>query len=97
VTVKKPTNDLVSRLGTPSLSPYANRCSVGLMMETLTDEERQAVESALEKVTAGLKTKSSVQTGYTARWFSKVLEEAGHHVSDRMVRRHCHGECSCES
>ena len=95
--MKKPTKDLVSRLEVPSSSPYANRCSVGLMMETLTDEERTAVQIALDKVADGLKTKTSVQTGYTSRWFSKVLAEAGHNVSDRMVRRHCHGECSCES
>lgn len=90
-------SDFAKRLSQPSSSPYANRCSVGHVLTQVTDEERAALEKAINNVKESLEKQTSLQTGYTARWLSRVLGEFNFSVSDRMIRRHCAGDCSCES
>ena len=90
-------NDFVERLSQPTSSPYANRCSVGHVLAEVTVEERTALERAITNVRESLEKQTSLQTGYTARWLSRVLNEFNFSVSDRMIRRHCAGDCSCES
>jgi hypothetical protein len=94
---KKPEKDLAQSLLQQVKSPYANRCSVGHVLQSVTEQERIALTEALEKVASSLSNKSSLQTGYTARWLSGTLTEFGFKVSDRMIRRHLHGDCSCDS
>jgi|688.fasta_scaffold1919371_1 hypothetical protein len=94
---KQPTSDLAARLLQPVPSPYANRCSVGHVLRAITPAEREALESTLEKVAEALNSKTAMSSGYTTRWLMGVLEEAGHKVSDRMIRRHCKKECSCDA
>ena len=94
---KKPDKDLAQSLSQQVKSPYANRCSVGHVLQSVTEQERIALTEALGKVASSLSNKSSLQTGYTARWLSGTLTEFGFKVSDRMIRRHLHGDCSCDS
>lgn len=94
---KQPSSDLAARLSQPAPSPYANRCSVGHVLRAVSPVEREALQNALEKVTEALNSKTAMSSGYTTRWLMQVLEEAGHKVSDRMLRRHCKKECSCDS
>lgn len=94
---KKPERDLAQSLTQQVKSPYANRCSVGHVLQSVTEQERIALAEALGKVASSLSNKSSLQTGYTARWLSGTLTEFGFKVSDRMIRRHLHGDCSCDS
>lgn len=90
-------NDFVERLSEPTPNPYANRCSVGHVLTKVTAEERAALEQAINRVKESLEKQISLQTGYTAKWLSRVLGEFDFSVSDRMIRRHCAGDCSCES
>lgn len=94
---KEPTNDLASRLTQPVTNPYANRCSIGHVLKKVSAEERKALDIALGHVSEALSTKSFMSSGYTTRWLAAVLEEFGHKVSDRMIRRHVKGDCSCDS
>jgi hypothetical protein len=93
----KDKKDLAARLTESHANPYANRCSVGNLLRMLSPEDRNALESALFRVRQSLEKQDSLQTGYTARWLSRTVSEYGYKISDRMIRRHLHGDCSCES
>lgn len=80
-----------------SFNPYANRCSVGHLLTSVSEADRAAIADALQKIADSLASQTSMQTGWTARWLSRTLAEHGYKVSDRMIRRHAHGDCSCES
>ncbi|CAB4144566.1 hypothetical protein UFOVP1296_47 [uncultured Caudovirales phage] len=94
---KQPSKDLAARLSQPVPSPYANRCSIGHVLKKVSPEEREALDIALGHVSNALSTSSTMSSGYTTRWLADVLEEFGHKVSDRMIRRHAKGECSCDA
>lgn len=94
---KEPSKNLASQLIQPVPSPYANRCSVGHVLKKVSKEEKEALNVALQHVTDALNTSSSMSSGYTTRWLANVLEEFGHKVSDRMIRRHAKGQCSCDT
>lgn len=86
-------NDFINRIGLPARDPYANRCSVGKVLRSLPDAERKAFTDALDSVKANLQ--GTAVSGHTAKWLSATLAEFGYTASERMIRRHCHGDCSC--
>lgn len=94
---KKPQEGLAERLLQPTPSPYANRCSVGRLLSDANADEREAISNALAKVKESIEKNTFLQTGYSAKWLAKVLQEYGYKISDRMIRRHIHRSCSCES
>ena len=94
---KQPSKDLAARLSQPVPNPYANRCSVGHVLRAITPTEHEALQAALVKVAEALDSKTAMSSGYTTRWLQGVLEDAGHRVSDRMIRRHCKKDCSCDT
>lgn len=88
-------NEFIQKIGLPARDPYANRCSVGKLLRSLEQAEREALTDALNRVKAHLD--GTGFSGHTAKWLSTTLSEFGYSASERMIRRHCHGECSCES
>lgn len=92
-----PKKGLSSALSDGPSSPYANRCSIGSFIRSLDDADAQAMQDALHKVAEALRTKTSQSSGYTTSWIRKVVAEFGVNLSERMLRRHCAGECSCDS
>lgn len=94
---KKSQEGLAQRLLQPTPNPYANRCSVGHLLSSVSATDRDAIEQALTKVGESIEANTFLQTGYSAKWLAATLQEYGHKVSDRMIRRHIHRNCSCES
>lgn len=90
-------SDLAAHLSAAVQNPYANRCSVGHLLSSLSVSDRAAVQDALHKINESLRAQTSMATGYTARWLSRLLAEHGYKVSDRMIRRHLHKDCSCDA
>ena len=78
----KDENNLIARLNESSLNPYANRCSIGNLLRTVSPEERSALENALEKVRASLIKQDSLATGYSARWLSRTVARSEEHTSE---------------
>lgn len=89
-------DNLVARLGAPP-KPHANKCSVGQMLKDMLEGDRDAVQNALEMVRESIKSGKGLTNGYTATWLAGILKDEGYKVSERMIRRHIHGDCSCES
>lgn len=58
-------------------------CSVGLMLDGLSDDERDDVASALD----------DPAIPYTV--LSRGLAKAGHKIGPESIKRHRKGECAC--
>lgn len=76
---------------------YANRCSIGSFISSLDTNDADAMRNAVAKVGEALRTKTQQSTGYTTQWIRRIVAETGVTLSEKMLRRHCLGECSCES
>lgn len=74
---------LAERLAAPPGSPHAMRCTLGLEMRKLSEEDRSAVEQAL------------ADPDYTSTAISRALQAEEVHVSGPAIARHRRGGCRC--
>lgn len=87
-------NSLIEALQSPIDATSQLYCKFMQVRNTLTVEEREALDKAVEGIRqdAGLgKAKK-----YSASWLAKVLRSFGKDVSVSTVQRHVNKECSCE-
>lgn len=87
-------NSLIDALQSPNDPASSYSCKFTQVRNTLTDEEREALDKAVSGIRqdAGLgKAKK-----YSTSWLTKVLRSFGHDVSVSTIQRHVNKECSCE-
>lgn len=77
---------LLDDLAQPVTTP-TNVVRMVVIMETMTDEERAAVQDALDKIVANL-DRPNTYPGYSSSWLSKVLRANGHQISSTAVQRY---------
>ena len=65
-------------------------------METLAPDERAAYATVLDRISENLYNKTYNTSGVTAKWLEQTLAQFGIRLSERMIRRHCRKECSCD-
>lgn len=68
-------------------------CLYGRIRSSLTEEEQQALDSALEKIKADKGTNSN--RIYTTKWLVDALRSEGHMISEATILRHKNGSCNC--
>jgi hypothetical protein len=69
-------------------------CAFTRLLAALSDEERTAVENALERVKTD--TGEGRARVYSYTWLADVLKKNGHPISSSTIARHVTGKCSCE-
>ena len=87
-------NSLIDALQSPQDNANNYTCKFMQVRNTLTDEEREALDKAVSGIRqdAGLgKAKK-----YSTSWLTKVLRSFGHDVSVSTIQRHVNKECACE-
>lgn len=68
----------------PKRGQQGPRCHTWLLLDSLPDDEREALAAALQP-----------DSGWTASALSLLLREEGHHLSKSSIDRHRRGECAC--
>lgn len=74
-------SNLLSKLKAPPEKPARVQCRITLLLLSLSDDERQALEAVL-----------SPDSGWTDSDISKVLSEEGHIIGDTSIGRHRTGK-----
>ena len=83
--------------GGPPVQPN-NTCRIALVRAVVSDEDREALDEAFERVRKfSPEKRAGAQVPYTAVWIQRVLRENGHSVGKESVRRHLAKECACGS
>jgi hypothetical protein len=67
-----------------------NSCAIGIIINSLSQEEQEAVNSAIEKI-------RSQEPGFSASWLHRVLMSEGHKIGQSTLMRHVAKGCACES
>ena len=76
---------LADRLSTyPKRGRQGPRCHTWLLLESLVDDEREALAAALLP-----------DSGWTSSSLSSLLRDEGHSLSKSSIDRHRRGECAC--
>ena len=87
-------NGLVADLLSRAPSNVKMECAFTRIVSSLPDDERTAVENALERV------KNDTGEGrarvYSYTWLADVLKKNGHPISSSTIARHGTGKCNCE-
>lgn len=68
----------------------ANCCAVQALIDDFDDKDKEAVNSAIEKIRAG-------EPGFSSSWLHRILVSEGHKVGSSTLMRHVSKGCSCES
>lgn len=75
---------------------FGPRCTVWVIRESLSEEDRQAMDEAIRKIrearSQGLR---SGQSGYNCRWLQEILVQEGHPISALTLQKHVRHQCSC--
>lgn len=82
---------LIDDLSSPASS--TEPCKYNLLRESLSEEEQQALDGALQKVLTD--ERSARAKSYSFVWLADVLNNNGHSISRSTIARHATEECSC--
>jgi hypothetical protein len=82
--------DLLDR----QVNPVRQKCSFTQIKESMSEEERKAVENA--EVAIKSDTGNGRAKAYSCTWLSDVLTKNGYAVSASTISRHMTGRCGCE-
>lgn len=66
-----------------------------VILQQLSDGERDAVLSRIEEIRAFRASHGYTQNAVTAKWLAQVLTEAGHPVSQLVMSTHIRKDCAC--
>lgn len=77
-----------------AVSKRETTCLLKTVFDTLSEEEQEALRTALENVKKDERSGKAKQ--YSTTWLSDVLTANGHPISRSSVSRHLSGVCSCE-
>jgi len=69
-------------------------CLLKTIFDSLSDEEKGALRTAIDNVKADERLGKSKQ--YSTTWLANVLNDNGYAISRSTITRHMTGECSCE-
>ena len=86
---------LVEALDTPLRSPIPRQCLLARVREGLSDEERDALDRALERVRHD--PNNGQRKVYSTSWLASVLTSQGHALSSATIQRHLRQSCSCRN
>ena len=88
---------LVERLST-ELVATPPKCSLGRLLDSLTEVEAVAVQDAIDKIRAvDGRSRKSQRYPYTSVWLSEQLAAEGYHIHRKTVDRHVARGCTCGS
>lgn len=75
----------------------ASTCALGRLLRTLNDDDRDALEAAIENVRTTRLTVGApnAHTGFTAAAIQRALVTEGHRMSKDVVERHVGRRCGC--
>lgn len=82
---------LIDDLATPVSN--SEPCKFKILRDTLSGEEQEALDSALQKVLTD--ERSARAKAYSFVWLADVLTNNGHPISRSTISRHATEECSC--
>lgn len=74
---------LATKLATPPEPNKGPACSMRTLLNTLPEDESEAVQAALDN------------PEWTAVALARLLTQEGHRIQDTTVRRHRRGDCLC--
>lgn len=69
-------------------------CLLRNIFDTLSDEEKNALRAAVDKIKSDERLGKSKQ--YSATWLASILSSNGYPISRSTITRHLTGACSCE-
>jgi len=85
---------LINDLLNPTKEINQQKCKVGRILDTFTDETLEAMSKSIELIrTTQYQGKNKT---YSSVWLSKVLRKNGYPISPSTIQRHVNKECSCE-
>lgn len=82
---------LIDELETPI--DHGGTCKYQILHESLSDEEKQALDEALLKVAKDERASRAKQ--FSCEWLAQVLTRNGHPISRSTISRHLNEECNC--
>ncbi len=82
--------DLLDR----QVNPVRQKCSFTQIKESMSEEERKAVENAESSIRSD--TGNGRAKAFSCTWLSDVLTKHGHAISASTISRHMTGRCGCE-
>ena len=86
---------LVEALETPLRDPSPRQCLFERLRGELLEEEREALDRALDKVRTD--PNNGQRKVYSTAWLANVLTSQGHPLSSATIQRHLRNSCSCRS
>lgn len=93
---KQQSSNLIGALAvTPEPNRRGFRCGVHRILQTLAEEERQAVQDRIDEIRRNRALLGSGKGGVTSKWLAEVLTDAGHPVSELTMNNHIRKSCAC--
>jgi hypothetical protein len=93
VTDDPPTVTLVDALEKPLRSPHTKQCLFARVRDSLSQEEVEALDRALDKVRTD--KNNGHRKVYSTAWLSSVLTSQGYPISSATIQRHLRNICGC--
>jgi len=84
---------LVEALSKGVQNKSGRSCLLSNIQDQLSDEEREALDKAIELVLADKNT--GQRKAYSTAWLVRVLNSQGHSISPSTLQRHMKKLCSC--
>ena len=86
---------LVETLSAGVNTTVGRSCLFSTIQETLTEEERSALDTAIDNIVADKNT--GQRKAFSVAWLVGVLSSQGHSISASTLRRHVMRGCVCFS